>query len=373
MHHTALAARRHAANGDRAGRIERPTPPTRRAAVLALAIGAIAVTGCSTTVTESATTAPAAATEGVTKYPVTIENCGQSYTFTEAPKRVVVMNGGSIGEISSLVALGVGDRVIANAQSYGTSEVPGRAAAIAALPTGGITPNKLQDIPREAMLAQRPDLVISTGGGGFSADQGFATRAELSGAGANTYVPRTNCGVTGAVTGTPTIEDSYAMLRDLGTIFDVPGRAEQLINDIAGKITATAARVTARPEKNVLLIFPGMDMGGAGDFSAIAAGGIWNDIIGRAGAVNPFNRTDGTTFVTISREQLAVTAIDGLIVVNYRNPDIDGTAKRILEQFPQWNASKNTNYTVLSDSIYLGPSNDIAVATIAGLVHPEQF
>ncbi|MEV4126236.1 ABC transporter substrate-binding protein [Nocardia sp. NPDC049707] len=345
----------------------------KRVAVLALAVGTLTITGCSTTVTELASTTPAAATEGVTKYPVTVANCGTSYTFTEAPRRVVVMNGGSIGEVSSLVALGVADRVVANAQSYGASEVPGRADAIAALPTGGITPNNLQDISREAMLAQHPDLVISTGGGGFSADQGFATRAELSSAGANTYVPRANCGVTGAVTGTPTIADSNAMLRDFGTIFDVPGRAEKLIEDTERKIAETSARVAGQPEKNVLLIFPGMNMGDAGDFSAIAAGGIWNDLIDKAGAVNPFNRTDGTTFVTISKEQLAVTPIDGLIVVDYRNPDIDGAAKRILEQFPQWNASKNTNYTVLSDSIYLGPSNDIAVDKIARLVHPEQL
>ncbi|MEV4236305.1 ABC transporter substrate-binding protein [Nocardia sp. NPDC049737] len=345
----------------------------KRSAVLALAVGTLAVAGCSTTVTESATTAPAAATEGITKYPVTVENCGKSYTFSEAPNRVVVMNGGSIGEVSSLVALGVADRVIANAQSYGSSDVPGRGDAIAALPTGGITPNNLQDIPREAMLTQHPDLVISTGGGGFSADQGFATRAELSGAGANTYVPRANCGSTGAVTGTPTIEDSYAMLRDFGTIFDVPGRAQKLIDDAERKIAETSARVAGQPKKNVLLIFPGMGMGDGGDFSAIAAGGIWNDVIDKAGAMNPFNHTDGTTFVTISKEQLAVAPIDGLIVVDYRNPDIDGAAKRILEQFPQWNASKNTNYTVLSDSIYLGPSNDIAVDKIARLVHPEQF
>ncbi|WP_433601737.1 hypothetical protein ACQPXH_08530 [Nocardia sp. CA-135953] len=79
-------------------------------ALLASVVGTIAVTGCSTTVTESAIIAPAAATEGVTKYPVTVENCGKSYTFTETPKRVVVMNGGSIGEVSSLVALGVADR-----------------------------------------------------------------------------------------------------------------------------------------------------------------------------------------------------------------------------------------------------------------------
>ncbi len=347
--------------------------PIIRAAVLAMAVGTLAVTGCSTTVTESASTTPAAATEGITKYPVTVENCGTNYTFTEAPKRVVVMNGGSIGEVSSLVALGVADRVVANAQSYGASDVSGRADAIGALPSGGITPNNLQDIRREAMLAQHPDFVISTGGGGFSADLGFATRAELSSAGANTYVPRTNCGVTGAVTGTPTIQDSYAMLRDFGTIFDVPGRAEKLIEDTERKIAETSARVAGQPTKNVLIIFPSMGMGDGGDFSAIAAGGIWNDIIGTAAAVNPFNRTDGTTFVTISKEQLAVTPVDGLVMVDYRNPDVDGAARRILEQFPQWNASKNTNYTVLADSIYFGPSNDIAVDKIARLVHPEQF
>lgn len=345
----------------------------KRALLLALAASTLAVTGCTTSVPDATDDKPASATEGVTKYPLSLENCGKNYTFARAPKRVVVMNGGSVGEISSLVALGVADRVVANAQSYGTSDVPDRAAAIDALPTGNITPNSLQDIPREAMLNQHPDLVISTGGGGFAADQGFATRDELAAAGANTYVPRANCGVTGAVTGTPTIEDSYALLRDLGAIFDVPGRAERLIADARKAIAETAARVAGQPKKNVLLVFPGMGMGGDSDFSAIAAGGIWNDVIDKAGGVNPFNRDDGTTFVTISKEQLAVTPIDGLVVINYRSPDIDAVAKRILTQFPQWTATQTNNYAVLSDSIYLGPNNDLAVQRIAKLAHPERF
>ncbi|MEV6430706.1 ABC transporter substrate-binding protein [Nocardia sp. NPDC051463] len=347
----------------------------KRATMPALAAAILALTGCTTTVPESspAGDSSVASTEGVTRYPITLDNCGKTYTYAEAPERVVVMNGGSVGEVSSLIALGVGNRILANAQSYGSSDIPGRAAAIAAVPTGAIAYNSLQDIPREAMLAQHADFVLSTGGGGFAADQGFATREQLAAAGANTYVPRANCGVTGAVTGTPTVEDSYAMLRDLGAVFDVPGRAEQLIGESRRKIAGTVATVTGAPKKNVLLVFPGMGMGDAGDFSAIAAGGIWNDIIDKAGAVNPFNRTDGTTFVTISKEQLAVTPIDGVIVVNYRNPDIDAAVGRILDQFPQWNASKNKTSVVLSDSIYLGPSNDVAVDKIARLVHPEQF
>ncbi|QIS11726.1 ABC transporter substrate-binding protein [Nocardia arthritidis] len=346
-----------------------------RAGVLAMALGVLAVAGCSTTVPESSSAArtSVAATEGATHYPLTLDNCGRTYTFNRAPERVVVMNGGSIGEVSTLVALGVGDRVVANAQSYGVSDVPGRAAVIDALPTGGFKPDNLQDIPREAMLSQHPDLVISTGGGGFSADLGYATRDQLAAAGANTYVPQSNCGVTGAVTGIPTVEDSYAMLRDFGAIFDTPGKADRLIAESRRAIAEIVAKVAGQPKKNVLLVFPDMGMGDSSDFSAIAAGGIWNDIIEKAGAVNPFNRTDGTTFVTVSKEQLAVTPIDGLIVVNYRSRDIDAAAKRILDQFPQWAAAKSNNYTVLADSIYLGPSNDIAVDRIARLVHPDRF
>ncbi|WP_405160822.1 ABC transporter substrate-binding protein [Nocardia sp. NBC_01499] len=324
--------------------------------------------------TETSTgTITAAPTEGEIHYPISIDNCGKGYTFTEIPKRVVVMNGGSVAEVSSLVALGVSDRIVANAQSYGASDVPGRAVAIDALPTGGIIPNSAQDIPREAILAQRPDFVISDYTGGFSADEGYATRKELAAAGANTYVPRGYCGATGSVVGTPSIEDSYALLRDLGAIFDVQGRADKLIADSESKIAATAAKVAGRPKKNVLLVFAGMDMGAGPDLPLIGATGIWNKIISTAGAVNPFERADGTAFVAISSEQLAVTPVDALVIVNYRIPDIDSVAKRLLAKFPQWEATKTGNYAVLSDSIYLGPSNDLAVDKIARLVHPEQF
>ncbi|PXX69117.1 iron complex transport system substrate-binding protein [Nocardia tenerifensis] len=336
----------------------------------ALAAATLAVTGCTTSVTDATDNRPSSATEGVVEYPVSLENCGKTYTYTEAPRRVVVMNGGSVGEVTSLLALGVADRVVANAQSYGASDVPGRAAAIDALPTGGFTKNDLQDIPREAMLNQRPDLVISTGGGGFAADLGFATRADLAAAGANTYVPRTNCGATTTLTGTPTIEDSYAMLRDFGTIFDVRGRADRLIADSRRAVAETAARVAGQPKKNVLLAFAGM---GAGDFSAIAADGVWNDVMDKAGAVNPFRRGDGAMFASIDKEQLAATPIDGLVVVNHRTADIDTVAQRMLAQFPQWPATKTNSYAVLSDSVYFGPSNDIGVRRIASLVHPELF
>ncbi len=57
------------------------------------------------------------------------------------------MNGASVAEVSTLLALGLQDKIVANQQSYGMSEVPGRAEAIKKLPTGDVKLNEAYDIP----------------------------------------------------------------------------------------------------------------------------------------------------------------------------------------------------------------------------------
>ncbi|WP_202121492.1 hypothetical protein [Streptomyces sp. BA2] len=106
-------------------------------------------------------------------------------TYTEPPERVVAMNGASVAEASALLALGLGDRIVANQQRYGRSEVPGRAAAVDKLPTGDVTANDAHDIPRKTMPALRPDLALSATFNGFDAKHGFATRGDLASVGAN--------------------------------------------------------------------------------------------------------------------------------------------------------------------------------------------
>ncbi len=340
----------------------------RQVIAVAMALVVTATSGCGGA--SPRTDAPKASTavEGKTSYPLTINNCGKDYTFAQAPSRVVVMNGGSVAEVSSLLELGVGDRIVANAQNYGASEVTGRAEAISKLPTGGVKLNNLQDIPREAMLAQRPDFVIATYAGGFAADSGFATREELLKAGANTYVPATACGATGSVTGTPSIEDSYSMLRDFGKIFDSASQAEKIISDSKAQLAALSAKLKDKPAKKVMVIFPGM---GADDLASVAGNGIWNDILAKAGGVNAFAGATTEVFATISKEQAAAAQVDALVIVNYMNPDPQATATKLFKQFPQWQAAKDNRVVILSDSIYLGPSNHIAVSKIAAAIHPD--
>jgi iron complex transport system substrate-binding protein len=339
----------------------------KQIAAAAAAVVCLAATACSTATTSADPTSGAAEAG----YPVTITNCGKEYTYTQAPSRVVVMNGGSVAEVSSLLALGLGDKIVANAQSYGASEVPGRVDAIAKLPTGDIKLNDMMDIPREAMIGLAPDFVISTYDGGFRAEAGFATREDLASVGANTYSPESTCGDVGTVSGTPSIEDSYRLLRDLGKIFGVSEKAEQIIADSKSKIDDLQATVSKLPRKKAMLIIPGMAMGS--EFSSVGAKAIWNDIMAKAGVDNIFAGASDQMFANPSREQVAKADVEVLVVVNYMSKDPAADAKKLFDEFPQWDASRSKSFVVLSDSIYLGPSNDVAVDKIAHVAHPDAF
>ncbi|NDK23012.1 ABC transporter substrate-binding protein [Streptomyces sp. TR1341] len=340
----------------------------RPAAAAALAAALCLLTaGCGSSSADKATGTTAAAS--VTGYPVTLDNCGVKETFAKAPSRVVVMNGASVAEVSTLLALGLGDRIVANEQGYGMSEVPGRAAAIKKLPTGDVKLNDAYDIPREAMLGLRPDLVLSTTSYGFDQKNGFATRGQLKDVGANTYVSPRGCDQNPSGM---TIADSYRLLRDMGKVFAVSDRAEKLIAASEKNIAAVTAKVKGEKKPKVMVLFSNMSMGG-NDFSSVVAKGIYNDILARAGGSNAFENASRTSFADLSKEKVAATDVDALVVIGYNDPNPAAYARKLLKEFPQWPAAKNDTYVTLSDSMYLGPSNDVAVRKIAGMLHPNAF
>ncbi|MFF3851262.1 ABC transporter substrate-binding protein [Streptomyces sp. NPDC002328] len=339
--------------------------PTATALAAALCLLTAACGGSSGDDKASAKSTEAAAAKS--GYPVTVDNCGQKQTFQKAPSRVVVMNGASVAEVSTLLALGLQDKIVANQQTYGASEVAGRAAAIKALPTGDVKLNDAYDIPREAMLGLRPDLVLSTTSYGFDEKNGFATREQLKSVGAGTYVSPQGCDQD---TSKMTIADSYQLLRDMGKIFNVSDRAEKLIAASEKSIAAVADKVKGEKKPKVMVLFSNMSMGG-NDFSSVVAKGIYNDILAKAGGSNAFENASKTSFADLSKEKVAVTDVDALVVIAYNDPNPGAYAQKLLKEFPQWPAAKNKTYVTLSDSMYLGPSNDLAVEKIAKALHPK--
>jgi iron complex transport system substrate-binding protein len=341
--------------------INRPAATALAAAICLLT----AACGSSSGDKASADTAEVAASK--TGYPVTLDNCGQKETFKKAPSRVVVMNGASVAEVSTLLALGLGARIVANQQGYGMSEVPGRAAAIKKLPTGDVKVNDAYDIPREAMLGLRPDLVLSVTTYGFDQKNGFATREQLKQVGANSYVSPQGCDDDPSKM---TVADSYRLLRDMGKIFNVSDRAEKLIAASEKNIAAVSEKVKGQKKPKVMVLFSNMSMG-SNDFSSVLANGIVNDILAKAGGANAFSNTTKATFADLSKEKVAATDVDAVVVVSYNDPNPAAYAKKLLKEFPQWPAAKNNTYVTLSDSMYLGPSNDLAVEKAAKMLHPD--
>ncbi|WP_060886559.1 ABC transporter substrate-binding protein [Streptomyces caniscabiei] len=302
-----------------------------------------------------------------TGYPVTLDNCGEKQTFEKAPSRVVVMNGASVAEVSTLLALGLQDRIVANQQSYGMSEVPGRAAAIEKLPTGNVKVNEAYDIPREAMLGLRPDLVLSVTTYGFDEKNGFATREQLQQVGSHSYVSPQGCDDDPSKM---TVADSYRLLRDMGKIFNVRDRAEKVIAASEKSIAAVSGKVTGEKKPKVMVLFSNMSMG-SNDFSSVFAHGIVNDLLAKAGGANAFEDAAKTTFADLSKEKVAATDVDAVVVISYNDPNPAAYARKLFKEFPQWPAAENNTYVTLSDSMYLGPSNDLAVEKIAKMLHPS--
>lgn len=357
--------------------------PIRRGVVLisaaALAVSSAAC-GSAGSTPDSAkeTSAPASATAAPTAYPLTIENCGRKLTFGKAPSRVLLLNGASVAEVESFVALGIQDRIAANSQSYGVSDDPSMVAKVKAVPTGGLTLNNNFEVPREQVLALKPDLVISTWAGGFDDRIGSITRDQLTQAGINSYVTPANC-ANGDTAASPadqqkykqqSIESSNELLLQLGQIFDVQQRAADHVNKARAEIGQIKQSVAGKPKKNVLVVYPGMAMMNSNGLPAVFAGGVFDDIVARAGGVNAFAGKTTAELAEINAEALAAAKVDLLVVGLYQETEkADVLAQDLFAKFPQWEASKNKKYTSVSDSFYLGPLNALAVKKIADAAH----
>ncbi|WP_394617208.1 ABC transporter substrate-binding protein [Lentzea sp. JNUCC 0626] len=321
------------------------------------------------------------ATAAPTVYPLTIENCGRELRFDQAPGKVLLLNGTSVAEVESFVALGIQDRILANSQSYGVSDDPSMVAEIRRVPTAGLKLNDNFEVPREQVLALKPDLVISTWAGGFDDKIGSVTRDQLAQAGVTSYVTPVNCAFGDPVASpadqdrlkTQSIESSFELLLQLGQIFDVQRRAVDHVNQARAKIEQIKQRVSGKQPKNVLVTYPGMAMMNSNGLPAVFAGGIYDDIVGRAGGVNAFAGSTSAELAEINAEALAAAKVDVLVIGLFQeNENADKLAADLFAKFPQWEASKTRTYTSVSDSFYLGPLNTVAVEKIADAAHGKQ-
>lgn len=208
------------------------------AAVAVIAV--LALTGCSDSDTSISTRATGNGT-----YPMSIDNCGRTFTVDAPPERVVSLNQAST-EI--LLSLGLADRMVGTA----TWTDPVRENLAAANESVPRLADKKPSM--EVVLAAEPDFVTASFGSSIG-DGGTGGRDQYEQVGLQTYLSPTDNGCSGDVSSasnadgartTPyTLDSVYQEIRELAAIFDVRERGEEFVKELQDRYTAASDSVDA--------------------------------------------------------------------------------------------------------------------------------
>lgn len=273
--------------------------------------------------------------------PVAVENCGKPVTYTSVPQRAVAND---VNIVAMMYALGLEDRMA------GVSGVGGRDKPL--LEAKYATAAKKVPIlsadyfNKEVLLGANPDFVFAGYGYGFSKEKGL-TPESLAELGIATYQLSEAClqadGKARGL-GVPPVDGMYQDLINLGKIFGVDGRAEQLVAGLKARVDAVQKAVpTGKAAVPVFLYDSGTE-------SPLTSGSeaIPSDVIKRAGGRNIFDDTKDS-WIKVSMEEIVKRNPSYVVIVDYGNTTAD-QKKEFLRSHPalgQLQAIKEQRFLVL--------------------------
>ena len=204
---------------------------------------------------------------------VVIENNGRTTTYDSVPERVVVL---SYSNAETMAALGLEDKVVAAFPGMYTLDdvLPEYQEAVAAMPfiTEGLnsgTPNL------ETVLDQDPDFVLGTYYNFFPVKCGAPEDYEA--AGANVYAQE------GTYVAGATLENTYNDILNLGQIFHVEERAQELVAEMRAQADEITTKL-AETEPVSTFVYDS----GEGTMLSIGGVGLENELLTLAGGANIF-------------------------------------------------------------------------------------
>ncbi|NIZ09537.1 ABC transporter substrate-binding protein [Pseudooceanicola sp. HF7] len=184
----------------------------------------------------SALAVSAAAAQAQTSYPLTIENCGQTVTFEQAPQNAVAL-GQNSAEI--MLLLGLEDRMAATA-FWPNSVLPEVAEA-----NDKVELLTVEFPTLESVLSKQPDFVAAMLTTLLGPDSKVAKRADFEELGVPSYLSPSACSTTldandayGSREELWSMDLLYKEIQDLAQIFDVTERGDALIADFKAREAA---------------------------------------------------------------------------------------------------------------------------------------
>lgn len=183
-----------------------------------------------------------------THYPLTVENCGSSLTFQQAPARSV-----TIGQAATemLYALGVGDKVVGTSLWFNS-----------VLPQYKAQNDRIERLANnepsfEAVIAKRPQLVAAELEWVVGPQGVVGTREQFHELKIHTYLLPSDCegkdnlvGADGTRLEPFRIETIYKSISQLAQIFDVQDRGQQLNDELKARLAKSVATVQSKGLKH---------------------------------------------------------------------------------------------------------------------------
>jgi iron complex transport system substrate-binding protein len=267
-------------------------------------------------------------------FPVTVKSCNREVTFDAAPTRAIAND---VNLIEMMLALGLRDRMVGYTGVSGWKTLdPELREGIAELPE-----LSAKYPSREVLLGAEPDFFFAGWNYGMTVG-GEVTPETLEPLGIKTYELTESCIFVGPKAKS-SMQDLYADLLNLGTIFGVEDRAKDLVAGYEAKLAAVTAKVDRSTPLRVFVY----DSGEETPFTA-GAYAIPTALIEAAGGRNIMDDLE-KSWATVAWEPVVERNPEVIVIVNYG----DVTAEQkiaFLEANPAFanvDAVKNDRYVVL--------------------------
>jgi iron complex transport system substrate-binding protein len=289
--------------------------------------------------------------------PVTVENCGIETTYEAAPERAVTMNQHAT---EVMLALGLEDRMVGTAYLDSTIR-PDLKAAYEEVPVLAD-----QYPSHEVLLGVSPDFVY----GGFASafeDEGAGPREELEKLGIPTYLTSGYCPNREKAIA---LEDVYNDITNIGRIFGVPERADEVVTDMQATIDEVEERVGGAEPVEVFVYDSGTDRA----FTA-AGGEMTTTLVEIAGGRNVFDDVP-ETFTEVSWEEVVDRQPHLILILDYGDIRVEEKKQALLSNpaLSSVPAVREERFAVIGlTDVVPGIRNAEAVETLAGAFHPEAF
>ena len=293
--------------------------------------------------------------------PVVIENMGRTTTYEEAPETAVALSY-SIAEI--MVALGLEDKIVAIAPSmYILDQVSEEyRETVGSFPVlegnyGVPTLETVLDTGAEFVFGDAYSFYASAVG----------TVEDFEAAGVNIYATE------GTYVEDATFENIYNDIINIGKIFRVEERAEELVAQLREREAAVEASVAGL--EPVRVFYFDSDTGGGVDMSTVGDTGLQSLMLEMAGAENIFSDVEGQ-FVAVSWEDVVDRDPEYIIVCDYYGEGYAEEKIAALKANPatmDMDAVVNDRFIVVP-GMAMFPSLECmdAVELIAAGLHPDE-